>query len=1161
MLTIARRIFHDIKSPLGAVLSAGDLVAEVLQENSGQQELAMPIVESAENILRIVNRVQEVLFASATPAEFAPLDASRLTDLMRPLVAIPPQKKLSIGTDFPTVSAVPEYLTIAVRELLDNAVLHGGDEISAGCDSDGKGGFTLWVRDNGPGLSAAREARVFPAFEALHSLKAVKGIGLALVRRFAELQGGTVAYRKCDSGVEFSISIARSEAPTIPPQTDTACVPDIWKLDDERRLRALVAGGLMDTPAEPEFDFITAMVRRVLHVPLALFTLVDKDREFSKSASSQTDTFLKEQANAAFDSVARSVVERNAAVVVHASSETALPGFESQKIRAYIGVPVHSPTGEPIGALCAFGCTDQRWSDEDLDTLNHLSKLIRNELRLRYKRALVEEMEGRIQRDERLAMSLMEFSGDCIKILDPKGGLLDMNRPGRCLMEIADIRPLVGLPWPTLWPESSRHLADAALGEAMQGRPARFQGFCPTQGGTPKWWDVAVTAIRDVSGNVANFLAISRDITVEKQVEFKIRASEDRLRKLLDTIPLSVAMLNTQGSVVQVNNAIRQIGHIDGSADMLGHHITKLRWWIAHPAEREKLASEIELVAFGGSVRRESMVTMPDGRQTQVELIMLPIFSEDGQVTHIVLSALDLSERIAAQRALADGEVRFRTLANNISQLAWMANADGELSWYNQRWFDFTGTTYEDVKGSGWQRVHHPEHVGRVTEKFRQCVADGTFWEDTFPLRSKNGGYRWFLSRAIPVRDDVGKITRWFGTNTDITDQLETEEALRKAVTAKDEFIAILSHELRTPLNPVLLIASEAVTREDLPATVRADFEIIRKSIEAEARLIDDLLDITRISRGKISLIVSTVSVDALLGEMLPSIRSAAAAKGVHIVAPAMVPNRLIVQGDDMRIRQVLWNIIGNAIKFTPTGGTVKIDTAMTDQEVRITIADSGIGMSEEELARVFEPFQQGDHAGKKPGTPEGASFGGLGLGLYISRTLVKMHGGDITAESPGGGKGTRFVVSIPMGSELPAAVEISDMPPVQSVQTSEGPMRILLVEDHDATRTTLTMLLQRRGHVVESAATLAAAREAYNRGKFDLLMSDIGLPDGRGDELMAELVSRGNAPFGVALSGYGMEADIKRSRAAGFMMHLTKPVSLAELDRALRKVSAARCT
>jgi signal transduction histidine kinase len=372
---------------------------------------------------------------------------------------------------------------------------------------------------------------------------------------------------------------------------------------------------------------------------------------------------------------------------------------------------------------------------------------------------------------------------------------------------------------------------------------------------------------------------------------------------------------------------------------------------------------------------------------------------------------------------------------------------------------------------------------------------------------------------------------------------------------AKDDFVARLSHELRTPLNPVLLIASDASTNMDLPVAVRADFRMIAESIELEARLIDDLLDLTRMSQGKLSLNLCPTELSAVIHNAITMVQSEIDQKKLSLLTNLRAENCLIL-GDDVRLKQIFWNILKNAVKFTPPGGAIKIEDEILPESRRVLIRviDTGIGMTPQEIARVFEAFSQGDHAldGKSP------RFGGMGLGLTIAGTLAEIHGGSIRAMSAGRNQGATFLVELPMLAEAEPRGEPIQPHLVAFPFPMTGSLRrrrILLVEDHQATSSTLTQLLVRRHYEVVNASCLAEARSIITRERFDVLISDIGLPDGNGCELMSELVGREDMS-GIALTGYGMEEDIVRSKKAGFRRHLTKPVNVHELELALESIA-----
>ena len=381
----------------------------------------------------------------------------------------------------------------------------------------------------------------------------------------------------------------------------------------------------------------------------------------------------------------------------------------------------------------------------------------------------------------------------------------------------------------------------------------------------------------------------------------------------------------------------------------------------------------------------------------------------------------------------------------------------------------------------------------------------------------------------------------------------DTEKARDVAQTAnktKDDFLGAVSHELRTPLNPVLLLASERTEDKTLTEEVRADFEIIARNVALESRLIDDLLDLTRAAHSKLALHMSVVDLQTILTEAVGIVQTELRQKQIELTVTVKSSNA-IVRGDPLRLQQVFWNVLRNGVKFTPQGGTISvvIETSANKERIYVSVTDSGIGMTEDELTRVFARFAQGDHA--KPGGS--LRFGGLGLGLAISRMLVEAHRGTIEASSAGRDLGTTFLVDLPMAGEADTATFVAapKKPAASSPRQIPVKRRLLLVEDHDATRFALTSLLTRRGYSVLPAVSITEARLMLKQQEFDVLVCDIGLPDGSGYDLMAELKETSSLR-GIALTGYGSESDIARSMEVGFSSHVTKPVSIQALSRAL---------
>ena len=365
-----------------------------------------------------------------------------------------------------------------------------------------------------------------------------------------------------------------------------------------------------------------------------------------------------------------------------------------------------------------------------------------------------------------------------------------------------------------------------------------------------------------------------------------------------------------------------------------------------------------------------------------------------------------------------------------------------------------------------------------------------------------------------------------------------------RANAAKDRFLAVLSHELRTPLNPVLMAASAMETDPNLPPEIRADISMIRRNVELEARLIDDLLDLTRIANGKVQLQRKIVNGHDLLDEAVAVVRGDPSVQQSKIEVEFGADQHHI-DGDPARIQQVCWNLIRNAVKFTPLDGRILIRTRNSDAETfRIEVVDTGIGIAPEALPKIFNAFEQGD-------TDINRAFGGLGLGLAISHALVGLHGGTLRAESAGVGQGATFVFELPAVERSAIALETTTPPPAETDRR-----RILLVEDHATTAALMARLLRKRGHRVELAHNKTDAIALGLREEFDIVISDLGLPDGNGFEVMQALRSKSRV-VGIALTGYGMEADVAQTMKAGFQFHLTKPVDAQKLYQAIEQIPA----
>ena len=725
------------------------------------------------------------------------------------------------------------------------------------------------------------------------------------------------------------------------------------------------------------------------------------------------------------------------------------------------------------------------------------------------------------------------------------------------------------------------------------------------------------------------------------------------------------------------------------------------------PSNEERASAE-----GNASIERELALS----REANEQLVLSSLRAlENTEAAEEVSHDLRLSERAlrASEHALRLSEEELRTFADMMPLLAWYANPDGHIPWYNRRWLEYTGTTVDEQEGWNWASVHDPDDLPRVVAKWKAALASGEPWEDEFRLRSRDGVFRWFLSRATPQRDSAGTIVRWLGTNVDIDDQRRAEATNRRHVEAererldmmfaqapagvcvlrgadfrielvnplildlwgktkavvglplmealpelegqgfdallrgvltsgvryrgndhlarldrnrtgvledtyfdfvyvplvapdggvegvfvhaydvtdkvvarrhaeamreealvasrvKDEFLATMSHELRTPLNAILGWASMLRRGgHDTLATQRA-LETIERNAKAQARLIEDMLDVSRIISGKLRLEMRAFDMNVIAQAAMDVVRPAAVAKGVTLsIALASDDGTLGFVGDADRLQQVLWNLLSNAVRFTPSGGDVSLHVERAGGAARIIVRDTGSGIPAEHLPFIFERFRQVDSSLTR-------RHGGLGLGLAIVRHLVELHGGSVTVESRGQGLGAVFTVSLPIRAVAEAEETTEAEPELQaqseietgSTASRRGSQRIvllagieiLLVEDDEDSRMLVQSALEGVGASVKSVASARAAVAYLEGHAVDVLVSDIGMPEEDGFSFLRRLrglpASHGGAVPAIALTAYARDEDARQAHEAGFQCHLAKPTAIDVLVRTVAKLA-----
>ncbi len=520
------------------------------------------------------------------------------------------------------------------------------------------------------------------------------------------------------------------------------------------------------------------------------------------------------------------------------------------------------------------------------------------------------------------------------------------------------------------------------------------------------------------------------------------------------------------------------------------------------------------------------------------------------------------AERMQTEKWLLESEQRFRGYFEQ--GLVGMAMLSEQREWMevNQRFCQLLGYSEDELAKKSWAELTHPDDLPVEDAQFRRMlsgVGKGYVMDKRF---TRKGGELLYASVSVQLMKKhdgtpdcilvlVQDISERKRLEADLRAAKESAERAKAAAElanrAKDYFLAILSHELRTPLAPVLMGVSMLQRRPGLDQDMRETLEMVRRNIEMETRLIDDLLDLARITQGKIKLYKERVDLGTVIDHAVEVCRPDIEARGLELGVDMGPGTPYWVDGDSARLQQVFWNLLKNAIKFTPHGGCAGIRCRPDGQgHVVAEVKDNGIGIAPDALPRLFNAFEQAERSLSQ-------QFGGLGLGLAISKAMTEMHSGRIEARSEGSGKGATFRVTLPL-TALTGRPEARA--PARPQNRAVGPLRVLLVEDHGVTATIVRMMLESEGHEVDTAGDIVTALKLAAEHHFDLLISDLGLPDGSGHDLMRELRSRGYEFPGIALSGYGQDEDVQRSREAGFADHVTKPIPRERLIESIASVS-----
>jgi PAS domain S-box-containing protein len=800
-------------------------------------------------------------------------------------------------------------------------------------------------------------------------------------------------------------------------------------------------------------------------------------------------------------------------------------------VRAVQSTPLISRSGKRIGMFSTHYKKRHRPDKHTLRLLDLLGRQAADIIEHVQVTAALRESEQRYR-------SLAEQVADGIFVADSQGRYVDANRAG-CEMLGYTREEFLALSIPDLLAPDELQRLPAQYESLASGRIVQNEWHFRRKDGSVFTGELVGRQLPD-----GRFQGVIRDVTDRKQAEAEAQA-------IMEAAPGAVLVArDPQCMEIRGNRMASELLRMPP-----GSNLSKSAPEGQRPDNFQVMKDGIEIpprelpmqkaAASGQAIYgyELDLVYEEGGRRSLIGNAM-PLLGTDGRPRGAVGTFLDITEHKQAEEALRQSEEQFRTLANAIPQLCWMANADGGISWYNQRWYEYTGTTPEQMEGWGWQSVHDPKVLPKVLERWKDSIATGKPFDMVFPLRGADGVFRPFLTRIMPVFDRDGKVAGWFGTNTDISEQRRIEEELRKTdeerareARRKDEFLALLSHELRNPLAAIssaIQLLSGGVTAEQ-----RASLdELIGRQTGILRRLVDDLLDISRITHGQSGLQKERVDLLDLLQGATAAARSAVAGRSQELVV-RLPPERVVFMADRVRLKQIAANLLNNASKYTDPGGTIEFSGAREGSEVVLRCRDNGRGIPLAMQKKIFEPFTRLETAGQ-------SSEAGLGIGLALVKQLVELHGGTVSVESGGPGTGSEFTVRLPL----------VEAPPVPCAAGKESPaphlrrvLSIAVVEDNPDVAQTMALTLEQAGHRVRLFADGPSALSGLSAVKPDAVLLDIGLPGMDGYEVAAKMRKKASLRYAlfIGLSGFKRRKRAGKS-SDGFDHYFVKPMDPARL-------------
>jgi PAS domain S-box-containing protein len=764
------------------------------------------------------------------------------------------------------------------------------------------------------------------------------------------------------------------------------------------------------------------------------------------------------------------------------------------------------PTGVPIRMTGATADVTDRLSIEEA--------LRASELRLRL--AL-----------ETVPLSIYYLAPSLVitEVVNPPKGMTASDYVGRTDQEVYGVeaaRPLVAL-----------------KKRVLQSRvPSREEIWLPILG-QPRCFVMSVEPNYAPNGDLLGLVDAAYDITELKKAEAEIQRTSAILDTINKTTPTLIYMKDLESRLIFANPATQDVVRKMRTEDRLGEPDN------AHVADgyREAITrNDRHVITTGETLTVEEVVPSPDGPVVLIST-KSPYFNDRGDVIGIIGVSTDITERKRTENAIKESESRFRNMADAAPVMIWVCDANQQSTYFNATWLNFTGRTMDQELGAGWIQSVHPDDLDRCLATLSEAFKLRKPVSAEYRIRRYDGVYRWILDRGTPRFDSEGGLIGYVGSCIDVTDSRAAMESMRQADRRKDEFLAVLAHELRNPLAPINSSTEYLKLRGGIDDEAKWALDIIGNQVSHLSRLVDDLLDVARITQNRIELRREVITLSDVAYAAIETCRPAIAAAG-HTFQVELDPEPIYIDADFARVNQVLQNLLLNACKYTPEAGLITLRTFRQNGRAVAEVSDTGIGLSSDHMEAIFDLFVQADHSSTR-------AQSGLGIGLTLVQRLMEMHGGSVHASSPGLGQGSTFTIDLPAASPPGAISSETEM------NDSSATMRksILIVDDNRDAADVLGKMIEFLGNNVRVVYSGQDALSVVREFQPDVVFMDLGMPDMDGYEAARRISASGDVPNAtlVALTGWGQDEAKEKTREAGFHHHLVKPVSLATLSEILK--------